>query len=82
MGEMGVKTVIGVTVSDMDSLKCERCRRFYGGAAQPQPGVVESSLRLRSVWEAKSVIGVVDFDMGRLKCDRCRRFYGGAAQLP
>ena len=30
MGEMGVKTVIGVTVSDMDSLKCERCRRFYG----------------------------------------------------
>ena len=40
---------------------------------------VDSSLSLRSVWEAKSVIGVVDFDMGRLECDRGRRFYTGPA---
>jgi len=30
IGEMGVETVIGVADSDMNSLKCERCRRFYG----------------------------------------------------
>ena len=30
MREMGVETVIGVADSDMDRLKCERCRRFYG----------------------------------------------------
>ena len=69
----------GVVDFDLGRLKCDRGRRFYGGAAQLQPAAVESSLRLRSVWEAKSVIGVVDFDMGRLKCDRRRRFYRGPA---
>ena len=69
------KSVIGVVDFDMGRLKCDRGRRFYRGPIQPQPAVVESSLRLRSVWEAKSVIGVVDFDMGRLKCIRGRRFY-------
>ena len=71
--------MIGVVDFDMGRLKCDRCRRFYRGPAHSQQGVVESSLRLRSVWEAKSVIGVVDFDMGRLNCDRCRRFYSGPA---
>ena len=69
--------MIGVVGFDMGRLKCDRCRRFYGGPAQLASAGVESSLRFRSVWEAQSVIGVVDFDMGRLKCDRCRRFYGG-----
>ena len=59
---------------DMGRLKCDRGRRFYRVPAQLQQLVVESSFRLRSVWEAKSVIGVVDFDLVRLKCDRGRRF--------
>ena len=67
--------MIGVVDFDMGRLKCDRGRRFYRGAAHSQPGVVESSLRLKSVWEAKSVIGVVDFDMGRLQRDRVARFY-------
>ena len=41
----------------------------------PEPGVEESMLSFRSVWEALSAIVVADSDVESLKCDKCRRFY-------
>ena len=55
--------MIGVVDFELGRLNCDRGRRFYMGASGY---FVESSVSLRSVWEAKSVIGVVDSAMGRL----------------
>ena len=44
-----------------------------------QPALVESSHRLKSIWEANNVIKVVYSEMGRLKCDRVDRLYGSRA---
>ena len=70
--------MIGAVEFDMGKLKCDRGRRFYRVEGMY---FVESSLRLKSIWEAKSAIGVVDFDMGRLQCDRGRRFYRSRESL-
>ena len=44
--------------------------KYMSSNIHVQPALVESSHRLKSVWEANNVIKVVYSEMGRLKCDR------------
>ena len=62
-----VVTVTGVADSDVESLKCDRGRRFYVCQLLSAGWM----LSFRSVWEAESE--VASPDVGSLKCDVSQR---------